>query len=205
MPIYITGTNRDDTSIHVIGEKMMTTAFKSLTRLAMVFILCFVSATASFAQDAGKLEAEIKQLKPFSTDPQVVSAVKAYNSTTPSPEAQAMTNEKWRSLTLFDPFVRAVGKTALSAYLKTKQDDMIAKVFVSGADGGKVGFDAKTEHWTHKGMPKHEVPMSGKIWTGPVKLDDSTGLQMIQVGLPVLDGGKPIGSIVFGLRAEKLR
>jgi hypothetical protein len=184
---------------------MMTTAFKSLTRLAMVFILSFVSATASFAQDAEKLAAEIKQLKPFSTDPQVVSAVKAYNSTTPSPEAKAMTNEKWRSLTLFDPFVRAVGKNALSAYLKTKQDDMIAKVFVSGADGGKVGFDAKTEHWTHKGMPKHEVPMSGKMWTGPLKLDDSTGLQMIQVGLPVLDGGKPIGSIVFGLRADKLR
>ena len=82
---------------------------------------------------------------------------------------------------------------------------MIAKVFVSGADGGKVGFDAKTEHWTHKGMPKHEVPMGGKIWTGPLKLDDSTGLQMVQVGLPVLDGEKPIGSIVFGLRADKLR
>ncbi len=183
----------------------MTTVFKSLTGIAMVFVLSFVSATASFAQNAGKLEAEIKQLKPFSTDPEVVSAVKAYNSTTPSPEAKAMTNEKWHSLTLFDPFVRGVGKTELSAYLKTKRDDVIAKVFVSGADGGKVGFDAKTEHWTHKGMPKHEVPMSGKTWTGAMKLDDSTGLQMIQVGLPVLDGGKPIGSIVFGLRADKLR
>ncbi len=177
--------------------------------MAIIFSLSlsfsFLPATTGFAQDAGKLEAEIKQLKSFSTDPQVVSAVKAYNSTTPSPEALAMTNEKWHSLTLFDPFVRAVGKTALSSYLKTKHDDVIAKVFVSGADGGKAGFDAKTEHWTHKGMPKHEVPMSGKVWTGSVKLDDSTGLQMIQVGLPVLDEGKPIGSIVFGLRADKLR
>jgi hypothetical protein len=48
------------------------------------------------------------------------------------------------------------------------------------------------------------VPMSGQIWTGHVKLDDSTGLQMIQVGMPVLDGGKPIGSIVFGLRTDRL-
>ena len=67
---------------------MMATAFKSLTRLAMVLILGFVSATASFAQDAGKLESEIKQLKAFSTDPQVVGAVKAYNSTTPSPQSK---------------------------------------------------------------------------------------------------------------------
>jgi len=180
----------------------MTTTFKSAMRGAMVLL---ISATASFAQDAAKLEAEIKQLQPFSTDPQVVSAVKAYNSTPRSPEEKAMTNDNWRSLTLFDPFVRAIGKTALSAYLKTKRDDVIAKIFVSGADGSKVGFDAKTEHWTHKGLPKHEVPMTGKMWTGTVKLDDSTGLQMIQVGLPVLDEGKPIGSIVFGLRVDKLR
>ncbi len=173
--------------------------------LAMVFIFSFVSAIASFAQDAAKLEAEVKLLKPFTTDAQIVSAVKAYNSTPRSPEESAMTNEKWHSLTLFDPFVRAVGKNELSGYLKTKRDDVIVKLFVSGADGGKVGFDAKTEHWTHKGMPKHEVPMTGKTWTGSVKLDDSTGLQMLQVGLPVLDGGKPIGSIVFGLRADKLR
>lgn len=116
-----------------------------------------------------------------------------------------MTNEKWSNLTLFDPFVRSLGKSALSEYLKTKRDDIVAKIFVSGADGGKVGFDAKTEHWTHKGIPKHEVPMTGQAWIGPVKLDDSTGLEMIQVGLPVLDDGKPIGSVVIGLRTDKLR
>ena len=118
-----------------------------------------------------------------------------------------MTNDQWHSLTVLDPFVRATAKTPLSEYLKAKKsaDDTIAKVFVSGADGSKVGFDAKTEHWTHKGMPKHEVPMTGGTWIGSVKVDDSTGQQLIQVGLPVLDDGKPIGSIVFGLRVDKLR
>jgi len=118
-----------------------------------------------------------------------------------------MTNDKWHSLSVLDPFVRAAAKTPLSEYLKTKKtsDDTVAKVFVSGVDGSKVGFDAKTEHWTHKGLPKHEVPMSGETWIGSVKLDDSTGQQLIQVGLPVLDGRKPIGSIVFGLRVDKLR
>jgi hypothetical protein len=46
--------------------------------------------------------------------------------------------------------------------------------------------------------------MTGGTWIGSVKVDDSTGQQLIQVGLPVLDGGKPIGSIVFGLRVDKL-
>lgn len=151
-----------------------------------------------------KLNTEIKRLEPLSSDPQVVSAVKAYNSTAKSPEEKSMTNDKWRELSLFDPFVRSIGKNSLSEFLKSQKNDVVAKIFVSGADGGKAGFDAKTEHWTHKGMPKHEVPMTGKTWIGAVKLDDSTGLQLIQVALPVLDGNKPIGSIVFGLRADKL-
>ena len=191
---------------------MTPSAFRSVTvrvkvtRLALLlFTSILVCAIAGLAQSPAKLEAEIKQLKLISADSEVVGAVKAYNSTPRSREEMAMTNDKWHSLTLFDVSVRAVGKAPLSAYLKTKRNDVIAKIFVSGADGGKVGFDAKTEHWTHKGMPKHEVPMSGKMWTGPVKLDDSTGLQMIQVALPVLDGGKPIGSINFGLRVDKLR
>jgi len=152
-----------------------------------------------------KLDAEMKHLAVIGSDPQVVAAVKAYNAAPVSADAAAMTNDKWRGLTLFDPFVRTVAKAPLSAFLKGKTDDVIAKIFVSGADGGKVGFDAKTEHWTHKGLPKHEVPMTGKTWIGPVKVDDSTGLVMIQVGIPVLDNGKPIGSIVFGMRADKLR
>jgi hypothetical protein len=176
---------------------------------ALTAALAILVSTAGFAQAPpelkAKLDPKIKQLEALSTDPRIVNAVKTYNSTPPSPEAIAMTNEKWSSLTLFDPFVRAVGKSELSEYLKTKHDDEVAKVFVSGADGGKVGFDAKTEHWTHKGLPKHDIPMTGKIWIGPVKVDESTGLRMIQVGLPVLDGTKPIGSIVLGLRTDKLR
>jgi len=183
----------------------MTTTSKA----ALTAVLAILLSTAGFSQAPpelkAKLDSKIKQLESLSTDPHVVSAVKSYNAATPAPEAKEMTNDKWHGLTLFDPFVRSVGKNELSEYLKSKKDDVVAKVFVSGADGGKVGFDAKTEHWTHKGMPKHEVPMTGQVWIGTVKMDDSTGLQMIQVGFPVLDGGKPIGSIVCGLRTDKLR
>jgi hypothetical protein len=177
-------------------------------KISSITAILLFAAVASIAQAPPELQAklntEIKHLETISSDSQVVAAVKTYNSTAPSAEAKAMTNEQWHSLSLFDPFVRAIGKNALSEHLKAQKNDVIVKIFVSGADGGKVGFDAKTEHWTHRGMPKHEVPMSGRTWIGTVKLDDSTGQQLIQVGLPVLDGKKPIGSIVFGLRADKL-
>jgi len=178
---------------------------KSLLFAAIVFAL-MVSGVSQTPPDLKvKLDAQIKLLQAISTDPQIVSAVKAHNSSSPSADTAAMTNEKWASLSLLDPFVRAVAKTPLSVFLKTKTDEMISEIFVSGADGGKAGFAAKTTYWTHKGMPKHEVPMAGRTFIGAPKMDESTGVAEIQVGLPVMDGGKPIGSIVFGLRVDKLR
>jgi hypothetical protein len=175
--------------------------------LNLLFTLLLISA-ASPAQAPpelqAKLNAELKTLEHDSADPEVVSAVQAYNSTPPSAGAKAMTNDKWDGLTLFDPFVRALGKNSISQHLKGMCNDEIIKVFVNGKDGGKVGYNAKTEHWSHKGTPKHEVPMKGKTWIGTVKLDESTGMQLIQVALPVRSAGKPIGSIVFGLLADKL-
>lgn len=187
---------------------MRLTHNRALTASLFLLISALTTSAQAPPEIKAKLDAKIKQLSSFTTDPEIVNAVKAHNSTPASGEAAAMTNEKWHSLSVLDPFVRATAKAPLSEYLKTKvrsEDDTIAKVFVSGADGSKVGFDAKTEHWTHKGMPKHEVPMTGQTWIGSVKVDDSTGQQLIQVGLPVLSAGKPIGSIVFGLRVDKLR
>ena len=185
---------------------MMNTKYKSLLCTIGVFVCSVASLGQAPPEIKAKLDAKIQQLKPLGTDPEIVKAVKAHNTAAPSAEALAMSNDKWHSLTVLDPFVRAVAKTPLSEYLKIKRtsDETIAKIFVSGADGTKAGFDAKTEHWTHKGMPKHEVPMTGETWIGTVKVDDSTGQQLIQVGLPVLDDGKPIGSVVIGLRVDKL-
>ena len=180
---------------------------KGLSSLLVVFTCSAMAFGQAPPEIQAKLDAEIKQLQPLTTDPEIVNAVKTHNATPPSGDAASMTNDKWHSLSMLDPFVRNVAKTPLSEYLKSKKktDETIAKIFVSGADGFKVGFDAKTEHWTHKGIPKHEVPMTGETWIGSVKLDDSTGQQLIQVGLPVLDAGKPIGSLVVGLRVDKLR
>jgi len=178
---------------------------KSSMLTAMVFVLVLSGVAQAPPELKAKLDAQIKLLQAVSADPQVVSAVKAHNATPLSADAAAMTNEKWAALSLLDPFVRSVAKAPLSAFLKTKTDDTISEIFVSGSDGGKAGFASKTTYWNHKGMPKHDVPMSGRIFIGAPKMDESTGVAEIQVGLPVMDGGKPIGSIVFGLRVEKLR
>lgn len=151
-----------------------------------------------------KVDARVAGLKALGADATVVGAVKAYNAN-PSAEAKAMTNEKWKGLSVLDPFVRSLSKNSLAEYLKAKKDADVAECFVSGADGAKVAFLSKTTAWNHKGKPKHDSPMTGKVWYGPLEVDESTGIQEVQVGVPVTDGGKPVGSIVFGLNVAKLK
>ena len=155
------------------------------------------------AEIKANLDNKIKQLQSWSADPAIVAAVKAHN-TNMSAEDKAMTNEQWSKLTVLDPYVRSFTKNPLGAYLKTKKDEQISECFVSGADGTKVAFLAKTTSWSHADKDKHKVPMSGKTYIGPAALDESTGLQEIQVGLPVLDNGKAIGSVVVGISVSKL-
>ncbi len=147
---------------------------------------------------------KLEVIRAMAADPKVVAAVKSHNAA-PSGDAKAMTQEKWKVLSTLDPVVKGLARNEAASALKSRRDDAVTEAFVSGADGAKVALLSKTSNWSHKGKPKHEVPMTGKEWQGPVEVDESTGQQQLQVSVPVLDGGKPIGSLVVGLSLAKLR
>ena len=115
-----------------------------------------------------------------------------------------MTQDKWKALQVLDPFVRGLSKTPLAMYLKDRRDEAWTELFVNAADGTKVAILNKSTSWSHHGKPKHEIPMQGKVWIGEVEVDASSGAEQIQIGLPVLDGDVPIGSIVIGFSVAKL-
>lgn len=145
----------------------------------------------------------IKVIATWAADPVVVGAVKAHNAALP-PEHLALDQDKWSKLTVLDPLVRSFTKNPVGQFLKAKKNDFVTEAFVSDAEGRKVGFLAKTTRWSHRGQPKHEVPMTGKIWQGAVELDESSGRQQLQVSVPVLADGQPVGSLVVGLSISQL-
>jgi len=168
--------------------------------MVVVMIAVRVPAEALSPELQAKLDAKVAALKAWSTESAIVGAVKAHNA---KPET-AYTNESWKSLTVLDPGVRAFQQNAAATWIKAHKDAAVSESFVSGADGGKVAFITKPSSWNHAGKPKHDKPMSGKNWQGEVEVDASTGARQIQVSVPVLDGGKAIGSIVVGFSIAKL-
>lgn len=138
------------------------------------------------------LDAKLKDIHSWAANSVIVDAVKAQNAKLP-PEYAAMTQEKWESASILDPFVRAFTKNAAAEFLKSKKGDVVVDAFLS-----------KTSNWNHKGKPKHDVPMAGKMWQGPLEVDESSGIKQIQIAVPVSDGDKPIGSLVVGISVTKL-
>lgn len=167
--------------------------------LALVAVVG-VSAEALPSDLQPKLDAKVAALKAWSTEPTIVNAVKAHNA---KPEA-TYTNDSWKTLTVLDPAVRAFQTNAVAKWIKDHKDASASEAFVSGADGAKVAFLTKPSSWNHAGKAKHDKPMSGKNWQGDVEVDASTGARQVQVAVPVLDGGKAIGSIVVGFSVAKL-
>ena len=170
--------------------------------------LMLVLSANLFAADLSKEQSEalkkkVELVKKMAADAKIVEAVKAVNKTALA-DYKDMSQDKWKDLPVLDPKVRYFSKNPAAEYLKTAKDESMAEIFVSAADGTKVAFLSKTSNWSHKGKPKHDEPMAGKDWTGKVEIDESTGSQNIQIAVPVLDGGKAIGSMVVGFAVSKL-
>jgi hypothetical protein len=172
--------------------------------VAGLFIGQAFAQTPPSAEQKAAIEKKFEALKVWGTDETIVAEVKSYNENPPD-ETKNMSQDKWKSLTVLSPEVKFFTKNKLGTYIKSKmKDGSVSEMFISSANGNKVAFLAKTTNWCHKGKLKHDVPMKGKTWVGNVEVDESSGIQQVQVSMPVLDGGKPIGSIVIGLAVDKL-
>lgn len=185
---------------------MRTINVKASAGSMLAALLCLSQVAAASGLDPAlqaSVTAQIKEVKAWAADPAIVSAVKEYN-TGKSPQAASMDQAKWTSTSVIDPFVRGLTKTPAAQVLKAKRSEAVSEAFLSGADGGKIAFLGKPTNWSHRGKPKHDLPMGGKTWQGDVEVDESSGLQQLQVAVPVLDNGKPIGSLVIGLSIGRL-
>jgi hypothetical protein len=137
--------------------------------------------------------------------PIVVEAVLAQNQNGPIP---GMDNAKWKTVPEKDAIVQGFINNEAAKFLKAemaKTDGICTGAFLNAANGEKVAFTDKTGSYIHKGSAKFDVPFTtGKVWQGKPELDDSGKIYEIQISVPVLFDGKPIGALVVEIDGTKL-
>lgn len=151
-----------------------------------------------------KINTAIELIQIWAASTNIVDAVQTANAT-PSSTAQSMTQEKWQSTPITADFPKSLTSNSAAKFMRIVKTDMISEMFLSASNGTKVAFLSKTSFWSHAGKAKHDAPMAGKVWQGPMEIDESTGAEQVQVSVPIKDGDKPIGSLVVGLRISKLK
>jgi len=135
--------------------------------------------------------------------PIVVEAVLAQNAKGPIP---GMDNAKWKKVPEGDAIVQGFINNEAGKFLQTelaKTDGICVSAFLNAAQGEKVAFTDKTGSYIHKGSAKFDVPFTtGKTWQGKPELEEK--VYLIQISVPVLSDGKPIGALVVEIDGTKL-
>ena len=152
-----------------------------------------------------ELDKHVEMVKTWAADPTIVKAVTDQNEKGP---IAGLDNPKWKTLRRSDALVKEFQSNAAGQYLRQKISDSkgtYAEAFLSAAQGEKVAFFEKTTSYLHKGTPKFDVPFSsGKSWQGQPEFDESSQTHQIQISVPVVSAGKPVGVLVVGVSLTKL-
>ena len=172
--------------------------------IVLLFLCAGLVARANLdAAQQAKLDACKPAVVALAALPEVVSAVVAQNEH-PSDEALQLNNDDWKQRTLLDKFVRSLSKNPTAVALRAQAAPWVSEIFVNDAEGRKVAFLAKTTSWNHSSSAKHKEPMAGHTWQGPLEVDESSGAQQVQIAVPVLVDGQPVGSLVVGVRLSEI-
>jgi hypothetical protein len=106
--------------------------------------------------------------------------------------------------------MKAIQNNACSDYLRTIQKSAAYydEIFVMDNLGANVAMTDKTsDYWQgdEDKFIKSYNGGNGTIFIDKVKFDDSTQAYLVQVSVPVKDGGKTIGAITIGINVDKLK
>ncbi len=139
----------------------------------------------------------------WAASPIVVDAVIAQNKKGPIP---GMDNAKWKTVPENDAIVQGFINNETGKFLQAelaKTEGVCVGAFLNAANGEKVAFSEKTGSYIHKGSAKFDAPFTtGKAWQGAAELEDK--VYIIQISVPVLSEGKPIGALVVEIDGTKL-
>ncbi len=173
-----------------------------LTALSLAGSLGAVDVTPALQKEITR-QTEI--VKGWAANPVVVKAALDQNEKGP---IAGMDNEKWKAVRRSDDLVRGLAENEAGKFLGRKindSDGLYLRAFLNGARGEKAAFTEKTISYLHSGQAKFDVPFTtGKPWQGTPELDTITEIHDVQIAVPVLSGGKPVGVLVVGLNLSRI-
>jgi len=187
-----------------------------MKKVTILILVCvFLIAGALSANGGEKAPAKVINLAntvlaKIGSDSVIVSAVKAENDKKKTIETIKEIDEKWINTVGIDDFIDSIMSSACSQHLNRikQQVEFYEEIFVTDNQGANVGMTDKTSDYWQGDEAKFINSYkegAGEIFISDVSFDDSTQSYLTQVSVPVMDGDKAIGVVVFGINVDKLK
>lgn len=148
-------------------------------------------------------------LAALGSDPVIVRAVQEENGKGKSLAEIQAKDDEWKAHAGIADYMQAIMESECGNHLRDIQNSApyYAEIFVMDNQGANVAMTDKTsDYWQgdEAKFKKSYAGGNGAVFIDEVEFDESSQAYLVQVSVPVMDGGKAIGAITFGIDVDKI-
>lgn len=174
-----------------------------------LFLLLQISAVHAEEVDMEKMKQLAEELKSLSQHSVLISAVKKQNLLSMSLDQIKKRDKKWIDTSGLDDFMSSLMVNKASKKLTSieRKKRYIVESFLMDNQGANVAMTNKTSDYWQGDEAKFKESFNngkGKTHIGKTKFDKSAQAYLIQISVPVMDAGKAIGAVTYGVNLDKI-
>ncbi|MBW2713725.1 MAG: cache domain-containing protein [Deltaproteobacteria bacterium] len=181
--------------------------------IAILFALLLSLAPPTSAIDSqvdqdveAALQKRVRLVTQMAMNDVVLEATRSQNNEHLTPAEIRDRDNQWkasRELTEFKTSLQTSDVGKLFANKINWPDSVYSEMFLTDNQGANVAaYPATSDYW--QGDEEKWIASfnrgSGRVFIGPIELDESTGIRAVQISVPVLDGEKTIGVLIVGVK-----
>lgn len=155
------------------------------------------------------LQVKVRTVQHMALNPVMVRAVRRQNASGLRLEEIEKRDEEWRASDELTPFKLALQTSDAGEFLKdqVERSTSFNEAFLTDNQGANVAaYPATSDYWQgdeEKWSASYNGGQ-GKVYIGPLELDESTQAVAAQISAPVIDRGETIGVLVVGVTINYL-
>ena len=155
------------------------------------------------------LRVKLRAVRHMALNPRLVRAVRRQNAQALGAETIEQRDRIWQAGKELTAFKRSLQESPAGQFLMrtVNSNDSFNEAFLTDSAGANVAAFPATSDYFQGDEEKWANSFNGgqgKLFIGPLELDDSTGTQAVQVSAPVVDRGRTIGVLVVGVTLDYL-
>ncbi|HYN22681.1 MAG TPA: PDC sensor domain-containing protein [Thermoanaerobaculia bacterium] len=155
------------------------------------------------------IAAEVKQIRTWAQDATLVDAVSKQNALKIPLARIRSIDISWQTETANNPRMQALLKNPCAKRLQalTASRPGYREAFVMESQGALVCITRKTSDYWQGDEAKWQKSFAegrGELFIAEPELDESTGVKLIHISVPIMEAGKAIGVLTLGIEHDLL-